>query len=537
MPDRTIRRRDLLKAAGLSASALLAASAGLRAKSRRSPGSSKPAGKPNILFIMSDDHTSQAWGCYRLRLSKHARTRNIDRIAAEGALLKNCFCTNSICVPSRATILTGQYAHVNGAKTLSGRLPSARDNVARRLQAAGYETAIVGKWHLKDIPAGFDYYNVLRGQGRYKNPVLYAIGKDWKSGGTAIPGHSTDVITDLVLKWLRGRKKPAKPFALMCHFKAVHEPYYSHDRYRKLYANETLPEPADLLWPKSPRNGRIPGWPLELLKDRFTRGRGRYAPPPLDVKGLDPAAARRATYQKFIKDYLRTVAGIDDNIGRLLAWLDEAGLAENTVVIYTSDQGYFLGEHNLFDKRLMLEESLRMPFVVRYPGEIKPGTVLDEIVLNIDFAELMLDYAGAPAPPDMQGRSFRDNLRGRTPKDWRDAMYYHYWTHQPQRPSHYGIRTRRHKLIYYYGLRRTGTPPEKCWELYDLQTDPHERENQYDDPKHEATIAQLKRRLQALREEFKDSADPLKAGPADRPKKRKRAAGVQRESSGGRRRD
>ena len=460
---------------------------------------------------MSDDHTSQAIGCYGLRLSAHAPTTNIDRIAAEGAILRHCFCTNSICVPSRASILTGQYSHVNGAKTLAGRLAPTVDNVARHLQAAGYQTALIGKWHLKDQPAGFDYYNVLRGQGRYHDPILYATGADWQQGGKVHQGHSTDVITDLALDWLRDGRDRDKPFALMCHFKAVHEPFYSHERYRHLYADRDLPEPADLFWPESPRGKRFEGWPLEILAERFQKNPNRYAPPRLDVAGLDAEGIRKATYQKFMKDYLRAVAGIDENVGRLLAWLDETGQAEDTVVIYTADQGYFLGEHNLFDKRFMLEESLRMPFVVRYPREIAPGTSVDDIVLNIDFAELFLEYANAAVPADMQGRSFRANLAGHTPGDWRDAMYYHYWTHQPERPSHYGIRTERYKLIYHYGLVRQGRDPEQCWELYDLQTDPRERTNQYDNPQYSATIADLKRRLRQLRTEYNDTADPLSA--------------------------
>jgi len=500
MRKRVIGRRDFLRAAGVTAAAGLAGRIGFAAK---------PAKPPNILFIMADDHTSQAWGCYGSRLSKYARTKHIDRIAAEGALLRNCFCTNSICVPSRASILTGQYSHVNGATTLAGRLDPGADNVAKRLQRAGYETAVVGKWHLKGEPGGFDYYNVLRGQGRYHNPVLFEKGRDWKSGGAEHKGHSTDVITDVALKWLTARRGSGKPFCLMCHFKAVHEPYYSHDRYRTLYADVDLPEPADLLGPTGPKDTRIPGWPLELLAGRFTKNPKRYAPPALDIRGKDTDAARRATYQKFVKDVLRGVAGIDDNVGRLLKHLDAAGIAKDTVVIYTSDQGYFLGEHNLFDKRLMLEESLRMPFVLRYPREVKPGTVLEDIVLNVDFAELLLDYAGTQPPSAMQGRSFRANLRGRTPGDWRDAMYYHYWTHQPQRPSHYGIRTRDHKLIFYYGLVRAGRAPEQCWELYDLGADPHELVNRYDDRKYKPVIGQLKRRLDALRKEFKDTANPV----------------------------
>jgi len=498
-----MKRRRFLQVAGTSVGSALLGSA---FAAQRPGGSDR---RPNLLFIMSDDHTSQAMGCYGLRLSAYAPTPHIDRIATEGAILRNCFCTNSICVPSRASILSGQYSHIHGAKTLAGRLAPTADNVAKHLQAAGYQTALVGKWHLKDQPAGFDYYNVLRGQGRYHNPILYETGADWQQGGEAHQGHSTDVITDLALNWLRGGRDAGKPFALMCHFKAVHEPFYSHERYRHLYADRNLPEPEDLFWPESPRGKRFEGWPLEILAQRFQKSPNRYAPPKLDVAGLDAAGIRSATYQKFMKDYLRAVAGIDDNVGRLLAWLDETGQAEDTVVIYTADQGYFLGEHNLFDKRFMLEESLRMPFVMRYPREIAPRTSLDEIVLNIDFAELFLDYAGATVPGDMQGRSFRANLAGHTPGDWRDAMYYHYWTHQEERPSHYGIRTKRYKLIYYYGLVRMGREPQQCWELYDLQTDPREQTNQYDNPAYTDTISALKRHLHRLRIEYQDTVDPL----------------------------
>ncbi|UCE47619.1 MAG: sulfatase-like hydrolase/transferase, partial [Phycisphaerales bacterium] len=247
-----LTRRQFVKIMGLSAAALPTVASAQRSQR-----------KPNILFIMADEHTSQAIGCYGLRLSTHAHTKNIGRIAAEGALLKNCFCTNSICVPSRASILTGQYSHINGAKTLSGKLDPAADNVAKRLAAAGYETAVVGKWHLKEQPSGFDYYSVLRGQGRYNNPILYELGDDWKKGGTEHKGHSTDVITDLSLEWLKNRKASKKPFCLMCHFKAVHEPFYSHDRYRGLYADQEFPEPENLFWPESPKGKRFEGWPLE----------------------------------------------------------------------------------------------------------------------------------------------------------------------------------------------------------------------------------------------------------------------------------
>ncbi|MBD3176094.1 MAG: sulfatase-like hydrolase/transferase [Armatimonadia bacterium] len=489
------RLASLAAAAALGPSAWADGSAGTR--------------RPNILFIMSDDHTSQAWGCYGSRLAPYAPTRHIDRLAAEGAALENCFCTNAICVPSRATIMTGQYSHMNGAKTLGGSLSPDTDNVAKRLQAAGYRTALIGKWHLKEPPAGFDHYEVLHGQGRYHDPILWSGSDDWDGPGTAHEGHSTDVITSRALRWL-DRAAP-EPFALMCHYKAVHEPFYGPERYRHLLKDVDLPEPADLLWPESPRDKVFDGWPLEILMERFLRNPHRYSPPPLDVAGLDEHGKRRATYQKFIHDYLRCVAGIDDNVGRLLRWLDRSGLSEDTLVIYTSDQGYFLGEHNLFDKRFMLEESLRMPFVARYRLEIPPGLRVDDLVTNVDFAETLLDFAGAEIPGDMQGRSFRPCLRGESPADWRDAVYYHYWTHQPTRPSHYGVRTRRYKLIYYYGLVREGRRPGDCWELYDLDRDPHERANVIDHPRYRARVLELKAELRRLREQYGDTADPLAA--------------------------
>jgi len=467
--------------------------------------------RPNILYIMADDHTSQAWGCYGSRLAPYISTPNVDRLAAEGARLENCFCTNSICVPSRATILTGQHSHVNGVRTLEDALDPERDNVAKRLQAAGYETAIFGKWHLKNEPSGFDYFDVLHGQGRYHDPVLWEKGRDWQGEGRTCQGHSTDVITDLTLDWLGTARSHDKPFFCMCHYKATHERFYSHERYRHLYEDVVFPEPEDLHWDASPRGKVFDGWPLEIYMRRCLDYSADYPPPELEVEGLETPAARSATYQKLLHDYMRTVAGIDDNLARLLDYLDRAGLAEDTVVIYTSDQGYFLGEHNLFDKRFMLEESLRMPFVIRYPREIAPGTVTDDIVTNVDFAELFLDYADAEIPASMQGRSFRSNLCGATVPDWPTAMYYHYWTAgQPVRPSHYGIRTREHKLIYYYGLvRDEGRRSEDCWEFYDLARDPYELTNHYSDTSYAARIGDLRCRLDKLRQECGDTSDPV----------------------------
>jgi arylsulfatase A-like enzyme len=272
----------------------------------------------------------------------------------------------------------------------------------------------------------------------------------------------------------------------------------------------------DLLWEASPQGKVFEGWPLETtFMRRCLENPDHYAAPRLEVTGLPPLEARRRTFQKLARDYLRTVAGIDDNVSRLLDFLDHAGLAGNTVVVYTSDQGYFLGEHNLFEKRFMLDESLRMPFILRYPGEVKPGTVNGDIITNVDFAETLLDYAGRPVLPDMQGRSFRANLRGITPEDWPRAMYYHYWTAgQPARPSHYGIRTHEDKLIYYYGLvRDRGRKPEDCWEFYDLARDPSELINRYRDSGHAARIERLREQLDALRLRCGDISDPLLTYP------------------------
>ncbi len=429
--------------------------------------------RPNILFMMSDDHTSQAWHCYGGRLSEFVNTPNIDRIASEGALLRNCFCTNSICVPSRASILTGLYSHKNGVRTLDDSLDPNVDNVAKRLQAAGYETALVGKWHLKKEPSGFDYWNIIKGQGRYLNPVMYEMSLSNKK---VCQGYSTDLFTDQALRWIQERDSD-KPFCLMLHFKATHEPWKYHKRYAKLYAKVDLPFPDDLLGKTGPNNSRIPGWPLEILTKRFLTNSKYYGNGKLRFDD-DPDILRQRTYQKLVKDFLRCGAAIDDNIGRVLDYLDKNSLTDNTIVIYTSDQGYFLGEHNYFDKRFMLEESMRMPFVIRYPKEIKPGTVSNDMVLNVDFAPTILDYAGAKQSPAMQGASFRKNLMGSTPENWRTEMYYRYFSNSPERPAHFGLRTDHYKLIKYDGL--PDAESNNPWELYDLTADPKEQKNIYD---------------------------------------------------------
>ncbi len=457
------------------------------------------ARRPNILYIMADDHASHAISAYGSRIN---RTPNIDRIAQRGVRMDNCFCTNSICTPSRGVILTGQYSHVNGVKTLQDALDPARQNVAKLLQAGGYSTGIVGKWHLQKDPAGFDYWNILPGQGAYYDPVFIENGEKKKH-----VGYCTDLIGDFSLNWLKGRPKN-KPFFLMCHHKAPHRNWQPGPKYAHLFDGQTIPEPDNLFDDYDHRSEAAHRARMRV-GEHMNRNDVKTDFPP-GLKGND---LRRWAYQIYIKDYLRCVQSVDDNVGRLLDYLKAENLEEDTIVIYTSDQGFFLGDHGWFDKRFMYEESLRMPFLMRYPREIKPGGVNRDMVLNLDFAETFLDYAGLKIPGDMQGRSFRQNLRGRTPKDWRQSMYYRYWMHLTNDhyvAAHYGVRTHTHKLIYYYGkpLDATGTgkeilPPE--WELFDLKKDPREMRSVYGEAAYGEVQADLTREMARLQELYRDT--------------------------------
>jgi arylsulfatase A-like enzyme len=466
---------------------------------------------PNILFIMSDDHTAQAWGIYGGILQDYVRNDNIRRLAREGARLNRVYCTNSICVPSRASIMTGRYSHQNGIYTLSEGLHPDSSNVARELQQAGYQTALIGKWHLKEKPSGFDYFQILPGQGRYHNPV-FLTDQHWEEG-EVLEGFSADLIGDLSLRWLEERD-PEKPFFLMCHFKATHEPFDYLERYDSLYAGVSLPEPESLYDFGPETTGRsFTGQQLEILGRRWENDqKGMYPGTPFSLAGLDDKERRSAIYQKFVKDFLRCGATIDDNIGKLLEYLDQNNLTENTVVIYTADQGYFLGEHGFFDKRMFYEEAIRMPFVIRYPPEISPGFVNDDLILNLDFPVLFLDYAGVVSPSYMQGRSFRENVRGDTPPDWRTDFYYRYWLHQTNRPAHFGVRNDRYKLIFFYG-QPLGMPgsdtsaTQPAWEFYDLLNDPHELQNAYRDPDYQGVIDAMKNRISELKAAVGDTDD------------------------------
>jgi arylsulfatase A-like enzyme len=458
--------------------------------------------RPNILYIMADDHAAHAISAYGSRINQ---TPNIDRLAKGGVRMTNCFCTNSICTPSRAAILTGQYSHRNGVYTLNDRLDPDRNHVAKELQNAGYQTAMIGKWHLESDPTGFDYWNILPGQGVYYDPTFINGGKR-----TKYAGYCTDLIGDFTLDWLKQRDRK-KPFFAMCHHKAPHRPWEPAPKYKDLFKDQTIPEPDNLFDHYEGRARSVAAVTMKVGEDMVKSDLKQDFP--ADLKG---DALRKWGYQLYIKDYLRCIRSVDDNVGRLLDYLDAEGLASDTIVIYTSDQGFFLGDHGWFDKRLMYEESLRMPFLMRYPGAVRPGTVNRDMVLNIDFAPLFLDYAGARAPTAMQGRSFRANVEGHTPhtpKDWRKAMYYRYWMHNTSDhhvPAHYGVRTDRWKLIYYYGKplgMRGASPPdtEPDWELFNVRNDPREMRNLYHDPKYASEVRSLKALLDKLQKEAGDT--------------------------------
>jgi arylsulfatase A-like enzyme len=445
---------------------------------------------------MSDDHAAHAMSCYGSRINK---TPNLDRIAADGMLFSNCFCTNSICTPSRATILAGTYNHVNAVTTLDTMMDNRLVTFPKLLRASGYQTAVFGKWHLGQgeahQPAGFDRWCVLPGQGLYHDPEMIEMGKE-----QVFHGYVTDLVTDLCIDWVKQRDR-TRPFCLLYHHKAPHRRWEPDSKHARLYADTDIPEPDTFADDYSHR-ARAAGL-ANMRVDRDLDETDLKQPVP---DGLDPAQAKRWKYQRYIKDYLRCVASVDDNVGRFLDFLDSQDLSENTIVIYTSDQGFFLGDHGWYDKRFMYEESLRMPFVIRYPQEIKPGSVRDDMILNVDFAQTLLDYAGLSAPAHMQGRSFRPLLNGTTPDDWQTAMYYRYWMHADgchNVCAHYGVRTRRHKLIYYYAdpCGQPGAiedPREPEWELFDLQQDGCEMRNVYREPDYADTVTSLTAELAAL---------------------------------------
>ena len=466
--------------------------------------------RPNILFIMTDDHAAHAISAYGSQVNQ---TPQLDRLAREGMRFDRCFAVNSICTPSRATILTGKYSHINGV-TVFNRIDGAQPNVAKYLQAAGYYTGLLGKWHLGSDPTGFDKWAVLPGQGAYFDPDFLV-----PEGRTQIKGYATDIITDLAIDFLKNRPKD-KPFFLMCHHKAPHRNWQPDEKHKAMFAGKVIPEPATLRDNYEGRTDALHENKQRVFYD-LTRNDLKLEPPtdltgparnqwlnvkPTEVeitvlgqkKLLTGEELNAWKYQRYLQDYLACVQSVDDNVGRLLDWLEAAGLRENTIIIYTSDQGFFLGDHGLYDKRFMYEPSIRMPFIVRWPGVIKPGSTTDAITINPDFAPTFLEAAGLPVPVDMQGRSLVSILQGRRPTDWRHSFYYRYY-HDPgdhNTRAHYGVRTETHKLIYFW--------KKDQYELYDLRNDPGEMHNLYSDPAQQGVVAELRAEMLRLKKELKD---------------------------------
>ncbi|MCK4920544.1 MAG: sulfatase, partial [Bacteroidales bacterium] len=496
---------------------------------------------PNIIYIMSDDHTSQAFGVYGSRLAELNPSPTIDRLAHEGILFENCFVTNAICTPSRASIMTGQYSQTNSVLDLDGNLPAENQYLPMELKKLGYQTAMIGKWHLKNAPEQFDYFNVLPGQGDYFDPVMYAREGDSLEEmrfsrniirevfSSKYKGHSSDVITDISIEWLKNKRDKSKPFFLMHHYKAPHDMFEFAPRYASYLEDVEIPEPSSLY--DNENNGSIGtrGENDSLIRvigssvshRNIIRNMGMHMDIDPDIP--DPEYAHLA-YQEYLKRYLRCVKGVDDNVKRLFDFLEEEGLMDNTIIIYTGDQGFMLGEHDYIDKRWMYEESLRMPFLVRYPDKIKAGTRTDAIINNTDFAPTIIDLAGGTVPEYMQGESFKTILEtGKEPEGWKQATYYRYWMHMAHRhanPAHFGIRTKDYKLIFFYGIfyKETGvtknkegwgnkfdlkTPP--AWELYDLKNDPHEMNNIYGQSEYAEITDDLKKQLKDLRFELNET--------------------------------
>ncbi len=444
--------------------------------------------RPNIIFIMTDDHASHAMSCYGSRINK---TPNLDRIAEDGMRFNNCFCTNSICAPSRAVILTGKYSHINGKIDNSAQeFDGSQQTFPKLLQAVGYETAMIGKWHLRSAPTGFDYWNILPGQGAYHNPKMIEMGERKK-----YTGYVTDIITDHSINWLKNRGSD-KPFCLLYQHKAPHRNWQPDKKHADMYKDVEFLLPDTFDDDYATRSDAARQQEMTIEKHFRVTYDTKIKPP----EGLEGSELKKWKYQRYMEDYLACIASVDDNVGRLLDYLDEAKLTDNTVVVYTSDQGFYLGDHGWFDKRFMYEESLRMPLLVRYPSMIRKGAVNNDIVLNLDFGPMLLDLAGAAVPDDMQGESFKSLLKGKKPTNWRTSMYYHYYEYPGPHAvkRHYGIRTERYKLIhFYYDI--------EAWELYDLEKDEHELNNIYDDPKYAGIVKELKVELEKLREKYGDS--------------------------------
>ena len=481
----------------------------------------EPGKRPNILFIFTDDHATQSISAYGSEINA---TPHIDRIAEEGAIFLNSFCGNSICGPSRATILTGLHSHANGFMRNGNRFDGNQQTFPQLLQKAGYNTAMIGKWHLTSNPTGFDFWKILPGQGEYYNPDLIT-----PEGKVRVEGHCTNVVTDIGLEWLESGRDKDKPFLLMLQHKAPHRTWMPAPEELGMYRDADIPEP-DTLFDDYEGRGEAAGQqrmeidrhmffaydlycPMdkdEALYNVYERKIGRLNPEQRaewdkwyesenealrkNKADMTDKEIVRWKYQRYVKNYLRCIAGVDRNVGRVLKYLDDnPELKKNTIIIYSSDQGFYLGEHGWYDKRWMYEESLAMPFVVRWPGVIEPGTRVEELIQNIDYAPTFLDVAGVKPDKPMHGRSMLDLMRDDA-EPWREAVYYHYYENPGPHnvPKHYGIRTDRFSLMHFYDEK------QGYWEMYDLEKDPQQLKSVYSDPAYADTVKGLKSELDQL---------------------------------------
>lgn len=494
--------------------------------------------KPNIIYIMSDDHALQAISAYGHPISQLAPTPNIDRIANNGALFVNNFCTNSICGPSRATVLTGKFSHLNGFRMNGDKFDGSQPTLPKYLKKAGYQTAIVGKWHLYGPPTGFDYWDILDDQGNYYNPAFIK-----EKDTTITPGYATDLITEKSLAWLDQNAKSEKPFFMMIHHKAAHRNWMPALRHINKYDEVTFPVPdsyftdhegqqaakeqlqtiyKDMYEGHDLKLTKAKGSP-ELAHNPWTTDFDRMSPEQraawdkgYQVKNdafhdmdLHGDALALYKYQRYVQDYMATIASLDEGIGEILDYLDENGLTENTIVVYTSDQGFYMGEKGFFDKRFMYDESFKMPLMIQYPKQIKKGITIDALTQNLDFASTFLDYAQAEIPSDMQGKSFKSVLEGTSnPDDFRDAVYYHYYDYPAFHmvKKHYGVRTKNYKLMHFYDDIDT-------WEMYDMKNDPNELHNIYNNPEYAAIQEELLQKLKELQVQYKVTDKEFEQAP------------------------
>jgi arylsulfatase A-like enzyme len=517
-----MKRRSFLKLLGISVLGIKGMGCGLYVNSDE-----KTVKRPNILFIFTDDHAVQSISAYGSKINS---TPNIDRIAEDGVVFERCFCCNSICAPSRAAVLTGKHSHVNGQMTNMSVFDGSQPTFPKYLRDAGYQTALIGKWHLQSEPTGFDHWQILQGQGHYYNPDFIT-----KDGEKRYSGYATDITTDLAIEWMDTHRDPSKPFLLMCQHKAPHRTWAPGPDHLSLYDDVMIPEPETLFDDYSNRSDFLKDNEMEIANhliydyDLKVAGSDRkdslgrsFSNPELsrmtqeqrkkwdqaygpknkkfleaDLKGKDLV---RWKYQRYIKDYLSCVASVDDNIGRMMDYLEQKGLDGNTIVVYSSDQGFYLGEHGWYDKRWMYEESFRMPFLMKWPGTAEKGSRTRALCQNIDFAPTFLDAAGIDIPEDMQGISLKPLMKGREPENWRKSIYYHYYEEGEHNvPRHEGVRTQRYKLINFYDL--------DTWEFYDLEKDPHELKNIYNESEYALKVKELKAELKRLKQKYQVGRD------------------------------